>query len=144
MSDLDSKVEIYKCFASFAYSFEDRAQITSRLYITLNSVIITLLAYRYSDEKFNIPVVVSLGLIVCAMCFCILWYLTLKSITRHTSAKHEVLQDMEKELPLKPYTSEWYEKLNCGKRYIRTTTIHELFPWVFILTYIFFALMELR
>lgn len=134
------KLEQYRIYADSVYAFEDRAQITSRLFVTLNMAVISALAYGYSSEELNLPFFSVIGLITCAITFCILWWLILRSITRHTTAKHEVLQDMEQSLPFKPYTDEWFTKLQGGKNYIRTTTLHEIFPWIFVMAYIFLAI----
>jgi hypothetical protein len=142
MDELAVKLELYKTYASSVYSFEDRAQVTSRLLVTLNLALTSAIAYSFSDKTLHLPVVAALGLIACAIIFCMVWWLILRSISHHTSAKHEVLQDIEKEFPIKPYTDEWHDKLNSGRGYIKTTTLHEIFPWVFILAYIVLAVVK--
>ena len=142
MDDQTTKLELYKIYASSVYSFEDRAQVTSRLLVTLNLALTSAIAYSFSNTSLNLPVLAVLGLILCAVIFCIIWWLILRSITRLTSAKHDVLQEIEKDFPVKPYTDEWQKKLNSGKGYIKTTTLNEAFPWVFILAYVFLAVVK--
>ena len=143
MDDKAENLEIYKSYVGSVYSFEDRAQVTSRLLVTLNLAVTSAIAYSASNEPLTMPKAGFAGLVVCAVLFCIVWWLILLSITRHTTAKHEVLQEMEKKFSLKPYTDEWQKKLNSGRGYLKTTTLHELFPLVFIATYLFLIVMRL-
>lgn len=136
MTELDIKLEQYKIYATDLYSFENRAQITSRLYITLNTVAVSVIMIGSDATKgINISPMFIIALSILAIAFCFVWRLTLRSITKHTTAKHIVIQSMEKDLPFKPYTDEWFQHLNAGKGYIRTTILHEFFPWIFILAY---------
>lgn len=143
MDDQVTNLEIYKSYAASVYSFEDRAQVTSRLFVTLNLAVTSAIAYGFSNEALTMPKIAFAGLVVCAVLFCMVWWLTLRSITRHTTAKHEVLQEMENNFSLKPYTDEWHQKLNSGQGYLKTTTLHELFPLVFIATYTFLVIFHL-
>ncbi|WP_456298649.1 RipA family octameric membrane protein [Kineobactrum salinum] len=143
MDDQAIKLEIYKSYAGSVYSFEDRAQVTSRLFVTLNLAVTSAIAYGFSNESLTMSKAAFAGLVVCAVLFCIVWWLILASITRHTTAKHEVLQEMENIFPLKPYTDEWHQKLNSGRGYLKTTTLHELFPLVFIASYTFLVVIHL-
>ncbi|REL27515.1 hypothetical protein DXX93_13740 [Thalassotalea euphylliae] len=142
MDDQNIRLELYKVYASSIYSFEDRAQVTSRLLVTLNLALTSAIAFGFSSKSINLPIFATLGLIFCAVLFCIVWWLILRSITRHTSAKHEVLQEIEKSFPVKPYTDEWHSKLGSGKGYIKTTTLNEIFPWVFILAYVVLGIIK--
>jgi|TARA_R110001583_G_scaffold14683_2_gene61300 hypothetical protein len=144
MTELNVKLEQYRIYATDLYSFENRSQLTSRLYITLNTVAISVIMIASDSNKgINITPSFIVALSVFAMLFCTVWGLTLRSITKHTSAKHIVIQNMEKDLPFKPYTDEWFEHLSEGKGYIRTTILHELFPWIFFLLYASLALYTL-
>lgn len=143
MNDQATNLEIYKSYAASVYSFEDRAQVTSRLLVTLNLAVISAIAYGFSNESLTMPKVAFVGLVLCTVLFCIIWWLILRSITRHTTAKHEVLQEMEKSFSLKPYSDEWHQKLNSGRGYFKTTSLHELFPLIFIVTYIFLIVIHL-
>lgn len=137
---LTARVEQYKAYAAEVYSFEDRAQVTSRLYVTLNTgVISAVLLSTHGNSGLRLPAPVLLALIACALGFCFIWWLTLRSITRHTTAKHQVLQDMEATLPLQPYTIEWFDKLESGRGYVRTTRLHEFFPLLFIVAWLVLA-----
>lgn len=136
MKDLDIKLEQYRIYAAELYSFENRAQTTSRLYIALNTISISVITLGSDLTKgINVPPIFICALSIIAIAFCMIWRLTLRSVTEHTTAKHIVIQEMEKDLPFKPYTDEWFKHLNEGKGYIRTTVLHEFFPWIFICIY---------
>ncbi|MEL7535583.1 MAG: hypothetical protein AAFZ58_16570 [Pseudomonadota bacterium] len=144
MDEQEKILEQYRIYAAELYSFEDRAQVTSRLYVTINSAVISAVVYGFTQEgAVTVQPAFSAALAACAIAFCLIWWLTLRSITRHTTAKHEVLQDLEARLPAQPYRDEWFEKLDQGKGYVRTTLLHELFPWVFLVAYVALAVYAL-
>ena len=70
-------------------------------------------------------------------------YFTLKSHRQINVAKHEVLQEMERELPASPYSDEWYDKLNEGKTYKPIGAIALYMPWIFSAIYIAIVLLLL-
>jgi len=76
-----------------------------------------------------------------ALLFCFIWWLILRSARRYSSAKFEVLQDIEAHLPIRPFDYEWIEVLKRGKRYMRIQMIYRYIPWIFAGLYVVMGLM---
>ena len=125
-------LEQYKIFITSAEKISDRRQTANSFYVTLNTVIITLVSYLHRgqgenlDNYFLIPLA---GVVVSYT-----WLRLLRSYKDLNTAKFSVIHMIENKLPLNMYDAEW-EALGRGKdtkKYRSFTSLEFTIPGVFI------------
>ena len=113
-----------------ADKISDRRVNSNNFFLTLNSAIVAFsVLFEYEKE-----VLVSIiGLFIA-----VLWIQTIANYKKINSYKFKVINELEKELPSKPYNYEWHimGKGNDKEKYRRLTDIEKLIPKIFILIYI--------
>ena len=99
---------------------------SNNIFITINVAILAVISFSIEYK--------SLMLSLAGMCICFLWIYTLNSYSKLSTSKYDIINEIEKQLPLSPFSYEW-EKLNNKKKYIRLTTIEKIIPILFIVLY---------
>lgn len=113
-----------------ADKISERRVNLNNFFLTLNSAIVAFSAlFQYEKEI----LVAIIGLFIS-----MLWIQTISNYKKLNSYKFKVINDLEKELPSKPYNYEWHimGQGNDRERYRRLTDIEKLIPKIFILIYI--------
>ena len=131
-------LEQYKIYTDRLNRDLDRAQTTNRFFFTINIAILSGLLLSARKDA-GMAITATSALSVPAIFFCVLWWRVLLSARQMATAQHETVEEIENYLPMRPYTTEWLEKLEGGKKYIRIGTMRIAIPWIFILIYILFA-----
>ena len=139
---LAARVAQYVHFGEVATAHEQRTETANRFPLSVNVAILTGAGIALKEDV-DLGVLGSLTLGAAAIAVTSLWYFTLKSHRQINVAKHEVLQEMERELPASPYSDEWYDKLNEGKTYKPIGAIALYMPWIFSAIYIAIVLLLL-
>ena len=84
----------------------------------------------------------SIVLSIAGIFVCISWLYSIESYKKLSSVKYHIVNEIENQLPLKPFTYEW-EMLNNEKKYLGLTKIEKVLPWLFIVMYIIAILWHL-
>ncbi|MAZ89606.1 MAG: hypothetical protein CL693_18385 [Cellvibrionaceae bacterium] len=125
--------EQYKLYVASAEKVSDRRQTSNSFFVTLNSVLVSMVAYMNSGIEGNVSfawLVALAGVIVSYM-----WFRIVKSYKGLNGGKFQLLIELEKKLPVNLYQCEW-ETLGRGEdssKYLSFTKIESIVPWVFIL-----------
>lgn len=127
--------EQYKLFVEMADRISARRQTASSFFLSVNTALISVIGYLHlesspqpKDSFFWIVTTAGIALSY-------LWYRIIRSYRDLNSAKFKVIHEIEKHLPLSPYTAEW-EAIGHGKRsdlYLPFTHIEIGIPWIFLL-----------
>lgn len=125
----------YRLFAEMLDSHYQRTQEMDRFYISFNVVSLTgmLLAIQ---NRILVGRWESLFVIIPISIFCILWFYSITSGRRQTSVKHQVLQDIESRLPVRPFCDEWYDKWEQGRKITHVAKYRAFVPFLFVIMYI--------
>lgn len=107
---------------------------SNNIFITINVALLAVISFSIEYK--------SLMLSLAGMCICFLWLYTLNSYSKLSTVKYDIINEIEKQLPLSPFLYEW-EKLNNNKKYIRLTTIEKIIPILFIVLYLFSILVPI-
>jgi hypothetical protein len=138
-------LEQYKLYVSMADNISARRSQTNAFYITVLSVVLTILSL--SAEKFTndlqyvaLFIVSILGLILCYV-----WSINIRSYRQLNSGKFKVIHEMEKQLPFACYSREWkiLEQGENAKKYIQLTRIEYYIPYILAIPYIFLLIFVL-
>lgn len=127
-------LEQWKSCVEMANCNSERRISTNNVYISINAAIIALISFSLDYKSILLSVV---GTIVC-----VLWLNSIDSYKRLSSVKYEIINEIEKKLPISPYGYEW-SLLSENKKYKRFTHIERILPWIFIILFALCALWQI-
>lgn len=119
-------LEQWKTCVEQANSNTDKRNNSNSLFITLNVALFAVVTFTWDYKSILLAVV---GIIVC-----VLWLNMIRSYRQLSRVKYDIINEIEKKLPLAPFGHEW-EKLKLEHNYIGLTTIEVVIPWLFLALY---------
>ena len=132
--DRADKLEIYKLLVEMADRVSQRRQAANSFYLSVNTLLVSGSAYlgTLQTGAHNIVVISVAGLAISA-----LWIRNIGSYRSLNQAKFNVIQDIERSLPIQPFTDEWAEldPDQDGKKHRPFHAVEVVVPWVFMLVY---------
>lgn len=99
----------------------------NNIFVTLNLAIIAAVSITW-DLK-------SLFILAAGIVVCIIWILFIRNYKLLNTEKFNVINDIEKKLPVKPFNDEW-KKLKSNKKYRDSTKLENTLPIMFIVLYV--------
>lgn len=125
--DYDSAIlEQWKTCVEQANSNTDKRNSSNGLFITINAALFAVITFTWDYKSILLAIV---GVVVC-----ILWINMIQSYQQLSHAKYDIINEIEKRLPLAPFAHEW-EKLKLEQNYIGLTRIEKVIPWLFLVLY---------
>ncbi|MBQ3310625.1 hypothetical protein IJG72_00965 [bacterium] len=136
--------EQYKLYTNQKENFVNRNFETNRFYACFN-VLLLILVFITQDIKMY---AVSASCLLCITGFisCILWWINIDSYNFLIGIKYaKVIEELEKQLPVNPYTMEHTEITNyrCNKKGIFFNDVQKIFAIVLILAFFICLLINL-
>lgn len=131
VSNGDYMLEQYKLMIETTESSIERRQKVSNTYITISSIFMPIISAMIasSDKWLNLSsIIVSLISIV----LCCSWLNTIHSYGLTNSAKFEIIENIEKSLPLSMFRAEWYVRSARNKKIVSFTSREKNIPIIFI------------
>ncbi len=123
--------DTYKLLIEMADRVSQRRQAANNFYLSVNTAIIGASAYisAVGQGSMNVLVVAVAGIAVC-----VLWQRNIESYKTLNEAKFHVINDIEKSLPLAPFTVEWsyLDPDGDGKRHRPFHIVEIVVPRIFI------------
>lgn len=119
-------LEQWKTCVEMANSNTEKRTNSNNIFITINAALLAVISFTL-DYK-------SIVLSIAGIFVCISWLCSIDSYRKLSSAKYEIVNEIEKQLPLRPFTYEW-EILNKEKKYLALTVIEKALPGLFIVMY---------
>lgn len=119
-------LEQWKTCVDYANANSEKRSNMNSLYITINTAIMAVISFGWDNKSLLLSVI---GLVICG-----LWLVGLKSHKQMSSNKYEVVNEIEKMLPLAPCT---YERANLTAKYdyVGQIKIERVLPIAFIVVY---------
>lgn len=126
--DYDATVlEQWKTCVEMANSNTEKRTNSNNIFITINAALLAVVSLSLDYKNIILSVV---GIAVC-----VVWLHSIESYKKLSSVKYHIVNEIERRLPLKPFTYEWCT-LNNEKKYLGLTNIEKTLPWLFILLYV--------
>jgi hypothetical protein len=123
-------LEQYKLYVEMADRISQRRATANSYFLSVNSAILAFAGYLTSKDSTN-----NLWLLALAgIALCVLWHSIITSHRDLNSAKWEIVQEIEKRLPISPYAAEW-AKVERGKNpklYRPLSHVERGVPWIFL------------
>lgn len=126
-------VEVWSQYASAAEEVTNKRQNINAVFITVQ---IALLGFIVSDLK-----ILGICLSLAGLLVSITWIFMIISYKKLNSVKFEVIQELEKDMEVTPYTIEW-NKLKM-KKYIRLTTIEMICSGIFVVGFVITLILSI-
>ena len=108
----DDKTEIvlaqWQTCVEMANSVSQRRDTMNSIFVTLNLAIVAAISINW-DVK-------SLFILVAGILFSVIWLLFIRNYKLLNTEKFNVINDIEKKLPVKPFNDEW-KRLEKNKKY---------------------------
>lgn len=131
MANNESKDDIliiqWQTCVEMANSVSQRRDTMNNIFITLNLAIMAAVSMVWNIK--------SILILVAGCAICGLWILFIQNYKRLNTAKFEIINKMERDLPYQPFNIEW-EKLKNNKEYKDSTKLERFLPIMFIILYI--------
>lgn len=107
MNSEEIMLQQYKIYSEQKEKFVDRSFVTNKFYLLL--ILGLVLALHYTkDFAFVFGITTTLILSAAGIAICVLWWINVDSYNFLIKVKlSSVLQEIEKQLPVKPYTDEF-------------------------------------
>ena len=132
----------YKLYVEMADKVSERRQSANNFLLTVNSVLVSLFgilsgfgtSQQESTWRYFLPLA---GLLVS-----ITWATIIRSYRQLNSGKFKVIQQIESELPMAPYETEW--KIlgeGKGKQYSPFTHVEQIIPCIFAGLYVLLMIL---
>ena len=135
----DHLLEQYKLYAEMADRVSQRRDQSNRFYVTLVAAPVALLIVlaRFGTSVDGIWPVVFLIAGLFGAILSSIWCVNIKSYRTLNSAKYEIINDLERQLPYAGYTKEWeiLRPATGSPKYLQLTRVEQFVP---ILTLLFF------
>ena len=136
MENNESKNEIllaqWQTCVEMANSISQRRDTMNNIFITLNLAIIAAVSIVWDIKSI---LILGAGIVVC-----VLWLLFIRNYKQLNSAKFDIINSIEKNLPSQPFCEEW-KILQNNKKYMDGTKLEKWLPTMFIALYIVTAII---
>lgn len=88
-----------------ADSVSQRRDSMNNLFVTLNLGLIAAVSFIWEIK--------SVFLLIAGLIICVLWCLFIRNFKQLNTEKYAVINNIEKKLPVKPFTDEWSQVRIC-------------------------------
>lgn len=120
LKTIDDKIEIvlaqWQTCVEMANSVSQRRDTMNNIFVTLNLAIVAAISINW-DMK-------SLFILVAGIVVCVIWLLFIRNYKLLNTEKFNVINEIEKKLPVKPFNDEW-KKLERNKQYKDSTRLEK-------------------
>lgn len=110
-----------------ANATSQRRDTMNNIFVTLNLGILAAVSLVWNIK--------SILILIAGIVVCIIWLLFIRNFKLLNTAKFEVIDSMEKQLPEAPFRKEW-ELLQKTKKYYDGTKLERIIPATFIVIYL--------
>lgn len=131
MKNNDDKTEIilaqWQTCVEMANSVSQRRDTMNNIFVTLNLAIITAISITWNLK--------TLFILVSGVVVCIIWIIFIQNYKLLNTEKFNVINNIEKHLPVMPFNDEW-KRLKSNKKYKDSTKLEKTLPIMFIILYL--------
>jgi hypothetical protein len=130
-------LEQYKIYVEMADRVSNRRGLTNTFFLTLNTVVATIIGTLWKGNSTVSPWLLSLPLLI-AVGQCVAWWWLVRSYRQLNGAKYEVIGALEERLPTSVWRAEWIALGEGGdwRKYLPLTHLEQWVPVLFGLVYL--------
>lgn len=110
-----------------ANSISQRRDTMNNIFVTLNLAILASFSFLLEIK--------SILLLIAGTVICVIWISFIRNFKLLNTEKFNVINELERKLPTKPFMEEW-EQLQKNKKYKDSTMLEETLPKMFMVIYI--------
>lgn len=125
-------LEQWKTCVEMANKNSEKRNSTNSLFVTINSGLIAAISMGTGTKT------VLLAIVGCLICF--EWKILLKSYYQLNSAKYKIINNIEKDLPYKPFAEEW--AVLKQMKYSGLCSLEKVLPMSFGLLYAYVVVVN--
>ena len=131
--DRTERLELYKLLVEMADRVSQRRQSANSFYLTINTLLVGGSAYLSATSIKTTLLVAVAGVLVC-----VYWSRSILSYKTLNKAKFDVINEVEKQLAIQPFSDEWslLDPDGDGKKHNDFYTTEKLVPRIFIGLYL--------
>ena len=118
-------LEQWKACVEMANSNTEKRTNSNNIFITINAALLAVISFSLDYE--------SIALSMVGIAVCIVWLNSIESYKKLSSVKYDIINEIELQLPLRPFTYEW-ERLS-NENYLKLTKIEKALPILFVVLY---------
>lgn len=118
-------LEQWKACVEMANSNTEKRTNSNNIFITINAALLAVISFSLDYE--------SIALSIVGIAVCIVWLNSIESYKKLSSVKYDIINEIELQLPLRPFTYEW-ERLS-NENYLKLTKIEKALPILFVVLY---------
>lgn len=126
MEKTDILLSQWQTCVEMANSVSERRDTMNNLFVTVNLAIIAAISIMW-DVK-------TIVLAIAGIVVCVIWAFFIRNFKLLNAAKFDVINSIEKNLPVSAFNLEW-EILNSNKKYKEGTKLERFFPIAFCFLY---------
>ena len=131
LNDSKTTVEQYKLMLSTSESLIERRQKITNVYIGVCGILLPIAtASLASANLFIIACAAVVCLIICLLC--VSWIKMITDYGNLNAAKFEIIEEIERKLPLSIFGAEWVALSRRTKKYVSFTQREKFLPKIFI------------
>lgn len=122
-------LEQYRLYVEMADRISQRRTTANTYFLTVNSAILAFVGYLTSKDSMDYMWLLAMA----GSMLTLFWYNIIISYRNLNTAKWQVVQDIEKRLPISPYDAEWdaVQRGTNPKLYRPISHVESWVPWVF-------------
>lgn len=126
---------MYRDYVASADNISAKREKANAFFLTINTAFLGASSYFEVNSVEAAYIQALVGLM-----FCFVWGRMINSYKTLNGSKFDVIQLMERHLPLAPFAAEEFVQKTSPKGHIRLTSVEKLVPGVFALLHIFTAI----
>lgn len=130
----------YKHYVNSAELVSERRLKANTLFISLQSILITLIGLFNVDRDVNLKSLIVLSILGLLISF--IWLIYINSFKQLNKLKFTVINEMEANMPFNSYNYEWYLDKSNAEKYIRLSKVEKLIPLFFIACYVILCILK--
>jgi hypothetical protein len=142
LTDPDPRVlELYKTAVEMADRISARRATANSFFLTAQTALVAVIGLT-TPSLLKAPWWTALAVAIAGVVLSVSWWLQLRSYRDLNSAKFEVINTMEEQLPVRIFTDEWNilkkdpTTTSWRRRYTELGTVERIIPGVFGLLYV--------
>lgn len=131
----DDFLTIYRDYVASADSISARRTAANSFFVTINTALLGVRGYFDVKSDETVIVLAIVGILIS-----LVWYRMIESYKTLNGSKFRVIQMMERQLPLAPYTAEEYVQKSSPKAHRALSSVEAYVPMLFALLHVAIAI----
>lgn len=127
----DHYLALYRDFVASADTNSARRNMANSFFLSVNTGFLGIKGYFEVAKNELGAFEFTLVQAIVGILFCVVWWLMIRSYRTLNSSKFEVIQMMERRLPLASYTAEWVAQKTARDRHRSLSWVESFVPMLF-------------